>query len=151
MRYSEYKFPRLLKAVSCVTLIHFRWSSSMWAMPRTSKQLFLGNRRLQQQKLLPLLGYHSLDPRENKQIWAESSVSTSWSSGLILCRMFTNTDPDEESSFDSATVICQGHSYLLAYITLNVWRHNLFPTFSEHCMISFWFLKTTTGEFYLGD
>lgn len=40
-------------------------------MPRTGKQLFLGNLTSQQQKWLMLLSYHSPDPREYKQIVSE--------------------------------------------------------------------------------
>ncbi len=129
-----------MRAVSCVMLKHllllFHRSSTMWVMPRTSKQLFLRNHSLQRQKWLMLLDYRSPDPRENKQIVSEYT--------RVLCKYIlklcvTVQDvhqhwPLWKNSFDSAAVICQGHgSYLqlsLAYVTSNAMLH----FFSLTCM-----------------
>lgn len=82
--------------------------STIPVMPRISKQFFLRNHGLLQQKCLSLLRYHSPDPRENKQIVSEyTHVISKYI--LRYCTLFTNLD-SWKSRFDSAAVICQGHS-----------------------------------------
>lgn len=65
--WKQWVYIPVTRAVPGHTVCH--GSSTVWVIPPcTSKQLFLRNYSLQQQQWLMLLGYHSLELTENKQI-----------------------------------------------------------------------------------